>query len=114
MTDETATQTPARNGRGKANDPSIDASSEGKKSRKERPMRSLAGMAEASAMGIAEMKRKVDNVQSEWKNLPNFCLFSLSADGSYPCVKSSKSSYIDLVRERQENDIFSGRCYRLY
>ena len=114
MSEEQAVQTAPRNGKRNNTDPSIDASSEGKKARKERPMRSLAGMAEASAMGIAEIKRKVDNVQSEWKALPNFSLFSLSADGSYPCVKSSKSSYIDLVRERQENDIFSGRCYRLY
>jgi hypothetical protein len=71
-------------------------------------------MAAASDMKDVVITRKVDNVQTEWKSVPNWSLFSLSADGSFPCVKSSVSSYIDLAREKQETNIFSGRCYRLY
>ena len=107
---EAVEQVTPRNGRKGSNNTATDES----KPKRERKMRSLAGIAEASAMTEVQITRRVDNVQTEWSAVENFSLFSLSADGSYPCVKSSKSSYIDLTRGKQENDIFSGRCYRLY
>jgi hypothetical protein len=107
---ETTEQVPVKNGRGKANDASITV----EKVKPERKMRSLPGISDASSMPVIDIKRRVNNLPSEWKDVENFSMFSLSADGSYPCVKSSRSTYIDLVREKQETSIYSGRCFLLY
>ena len=84
------------------------------KPRRQRPMRSIAQMGSASEMKEITYTHKVDNVPTDWKNVPTFSKFSRSDDGSFPCVKTSKSSFIDLARERQERDIFAGSVYRLY
>jgi hypothetical protein len=107
---EATEQAAVKNGKGKGDSPSANPD----KPRRQRRMRSLSGMAAASDMKDVAFNRKVDTVQTEWKNVPTFSSFSLSADGSFPCVKSSVSSYIDLTREKQFGDIFAGQCYRLY
>lgn len=81
---------------------------------RQRPMRSIAQMGAAEDMKAVQHSYRVDNVATDWKHVPNFSKFSRSSDGSFPCVKASKSSFIDLERERQETNIFAGSVYRLY
>jgi hypothetical protein len=107
--EETAVQ-PVRNGKAKAQ----DATTQEVKPRRQRQMRALSQMSSAEEMKDIAHSYKVDNLPTEWKNIPTFSMFSRSPDGSFPCVKSSKSSFIDLRRERQEMDIFAGSVYRLY
>lgn len=110
--DEATTQSKS-NGRKLGADAPSELVAAMKKGR-QRPMRSIAQMGAAEDMKQIDHSYKVDNVATEWKHVPNFSLFSRSADGSFPCVKSSKSSFIDLSRERQETNIFAGSVYRLY
>lgn len=107
--DEVAT--PTRNNGKKA---IADMGNEDKKPRRQRTMRAIAQMAGAEEMKEVSHTYKVDTLTTEWKNVPLFTLFSRSSDGSFPCLKSSKSSFIDIGRERQETNIFAGNVYRLY
>lgn len=84
------------------------------KPRRQRIARSISQMGSATDMKDVNLVYKVDNVPTEWKNVPTFSKFSRSDDGSFPCVKTSKSSFVDLHRERQERDILAGSVYRLY
>lgn len=110
--DEAVTQAKP-NGRKPTSDNLNEAVAIGKKGR-QRPMRSIAQMGAAEDMKEVKHSYRVDNVSTDWKFVPNFSKFSRSSDGSFPCVKSSKSSFIDLERERQETNIFAGSVYRLY
>lgn len=110
---EETTAQPKVNGR----KPNLEAANEtaatGKRGR-QRPMRSISQMGAAEDMKEIVHTYKVDNVASDWKNVPNFSMFSRSADGSFPCIKDSRSSFIDMRRERKETNIFAGSVYRLY
>lgn len=103
--------TPTKNNGRKIN---ADTPNEEKKPRKQREMRAIAQMAGAEEMKEVQHSYKVDTLATEWKNIPAFTMFSRSSDGSFPCIKSSKSSFIDIRRERQETKIFAGNVYRLY
>lgn len=110
--DETVTQSKP-NGRKATTDNIGEVGIPAKRGR-QRPMRSIAQMGAAEDMKEVQHSYRVDNVATDWKFVPNFSKFSRSSDGSFPCVKSSKSSFIDLERERQETNIFAGSVYRLY
>lgn len=112
MDESTATQSKP-NGRKPTPESLSEATVTGKRGR-QRPMRSIAQMGAAEDMKEVQHSYRVDNVATDWKFVPNFSKFSRSSDGSFPCVKSSKSSFIDLERERQETNIFAGSVYRLY
>lgn len=73
------------------------------------PLPSVAG---ASEMNSATYDCKVDNSPIGWDALPLWSAFSLSADGSYPHVKVSKSQYRDL-RTGRAYSCGSGRCYKI-
>jgi hypothetical protein len=77
-------------------------------------MKSIATTSSASDMADANYAVKVDAQSVDWGGLENFSTFSTSPDGSFPKVKSSKSSFIDLKTKCQECDIASGRVYRVY
>ncbi|NEP70292.1 hypothetical protein [Moorena sp. SIO3A5] len=82
--------------------------------RKRTPSRSLESASSLSEMSGVTITGYCDSAPTEWQLLPTFASFSLSADGSFPKVKSSKSSFIDLKTGRHETGIATGRCYRVY
>ncbi|MEG3879319.1 hypothetical protein QT972_18360 [Microcoleus sp. herbarium7] len=86
------------------------SSSKGKRQRK---YRSISGTS-AESMADVSWTGKVDTQGCEWSQLPTFAGFSTSPDGSFPKVKDSVSSYIDIKTQVHEIDIASGRVYRVY
>ncbi|NET69294.1 MAG: hypothetical protein F6K63_34840 [Moorea sp. SIO1G6] len=82
--------------------------------RKRTPSRSLESASSLSDMTAVTITGYCDSAPTEWQLLPTFASFSLSADGSFPKVKSSKSSFIDLKTGQHETGIATGRCYRMY
>lgn len=108
--EDTAVQ--GRNNGGKKGEQT--ASTEDKKPRRQRPMRAISQMSGAEDMKEVAHNYRVDTMTTEWKNVPTFTMFSRSSDGSFPCIKCNKSSFIDIRRERQETNIFAGSVYRLY
>jgi hypothetical protein len=85
-----------------------------KTQRRQRRMKSIGATSSASEMTDISYVGKVEPSAIDWNALDNFEAFSTSADGSFPKVKSSKSSYIDLKTKTQECDIASGRVYRVH
>lgn len=83
------------------------------KGKRQRKYRSISG---TSAESMADMSwtGKVDTQGCEWSQLPTFAGFSTSPDGSFPKVKDSVSSYIDIKTQAHEIDIASGRVHRVY
>ncbi|NEP70344.1 hypothetical protein [Moorena sp. SIO3A5] len=81
---------------------------------KRTPTRSLQAASSLSEMSGVTITGHCDSAPTEWQLLPTFASFSLSADGSFPKVKSSKSSFIDLKTGQHETGIATGRCYRVY
>lgn len=79
-------------------------------------VRKLKSIGSTSADSLADVSltAKVDTSGMEWTSLPTFATFSTSPDGSFPKVKDSRSSYIDLKTQTHEIDIASGRVYRVY
>lgn len=53
-----------------------------------------------------------DKTAVEWSSLRNYEMFSLSADGSFPMMKVSRSKAVRLA-DRQVMMVGSGRCYRV-
>jgi hypothetical protein len=91
------------------------AKTESKEPKQRRPRRQpppLPSVAGASEMNTATYECKVDNAPISWDALALWTPFSLSADGSYPHVKVSKSQYCDL-RTGRAYPVGSGRCYRI-
>ncbi|MEG3879306.1 hypothetical protein QT972_18295 [Microcoleus sp. herbarium7] len=86
------------------------ASGKGKRPRRYRSIGGSSG----SDMADVTISYKVDTSGLEWSQLPNFAAFSTSPDGSFPKVKDSQSSYIDIKTQTHEIDIASGRVYRVY
>lgn len=83
--------------------------------KKKRPRRQpppLPSQAGASEMTIVSYECKVEATPTSWDALPLWCPFSLSSDGSYPQVKTSKRQYCDL-RTGKAFEAGSGRCYRV-
>lgn len=85
-----------------------------RKGRKRPPTKSLQAMSAVSEMADCSYSVKCDNNATEWTFLPVFSMFSTAPDGSFPKVKDSSSSFIDLRTGDHPTGIASGRCYRLY
>lgn len=73
---------------------------------------SLPSTAGASEMSDVVFGCKVDASPTAWEALALYSPFSLSADGSYPLVKVSRSKAADL-RTGKSMSVGSGRCYRV-
>jgi hypothetical protein len=107
---ETAQETAPRNGKAKAD----NASANPDKPKRQRKMKMLPTIGNLANMKEVVEVKKVDSVQTDWKTIPVFHEFSLSEDGKYKCVKSSKSSYIDTVLKKQVVDVCEGRGYLIF
>ncbi|MEC4887695.1 MAG: hypothetical protein SAL70_41250 [Scytonema sp. PMC 1070.18] len=77
-----------------------------------RNLPALPSVAGASDMSDVVYGCKVDASPVSWESLPLYSPFSLSADGSYPLVKVSKSKACDL-RTGKSILAGSGRCYKV-
>lgn len=88
-------------------------SASSKRVKKPRRLKSLVSTTAASDMADAVYSAKVDPQSVDWDSLGNFECFSTSPDGSFPKVKNSRSSYIDLKTKTQDCGIASGRVYRV-
>lgn len=89
-------------------------SNDSRRGRKRPPTKSLQSMSAVSDMTDCSYPGKCDNNATEWSFLPVFATFSVAPDGSFPKVKDSTSSYIDLRTGDHPTGIATGRCYRLY
>lgn len=85
-----------------------------KRGKKRPATKSLQQMSAVSEMIDCSYPAKCDNNSVEWTFLPLFSLFSLAPDGSFPKVKDSTSSFIDLRTGDHMTGIASGRAYRIY
>lgn len=72
----------------------------------------LPSTASASEMSDVVYSCKVDTTPISWYALPLYGMFSLSADGSYPQVKISKSKRFE-IRTGISHPCGGGRCYRV-
>lgn len=77
-----------------------------------RNLPSLPTASSVSDMAQVTYRGLVDNTPTEWNQLKNYELFSLSSDGSFPMVKCSRSKAVQL-HDRQVMMVGSGRCYRI-
>ncbi|NET69253.1 MAG: hypothetical protein F6K63_34615 [Moorea sp. SIO1G6] len=84
------------------------------KGRKRTPNRSLQAASSLSDMTAVTVTGYCDSAPTEWQLLPTFSTFSLSPDGSFPKIKSSKSAFIDIKTQTNHTGFASGRCYRVY
>ncbi|NEP70313.1 hypothetical protein [Moorena sp. SIO3A5] len=82
--------------------------------RKRTPNRSLESASSLSDMTAVTVTGHCDSAPTEWQLLPTFSTFSLSPDGSFPKIKSSKSAFIDIKTQKNQTGIATGRCYRVY
>ncbi|NEP35388.1 hypothetical protein [Moorena sp. SIO3B2] len=82
--------------------------------RKRTPSRSLESASSLSDMTAVTVTGHCDSAPTEWQLLPTFSTFSLSPDGSFPKIKSSKSAFIDIKTQKNQTGIATGRCYRMY
>lgn len=77
-----------------------------------RNLPSLPSNPGASEMSDVSYSCKVDASPTVWDALPLYSPFSLSADGSYPMVKVTRSKACEL-RTGKSILVGSGRCYRV-
>ena len=73
---------------------------------------SLPSTTSATEMVDVEYRCKVDTTPITWESLPLYAVFSLSADGSFPQIKLSKSRRFE-IRTGNSHPCGSGRCYRV-
>lgn len=73
---------------------------------------SLPSTASATNMVDVNYLCKVDGSPISWDALPLYAMFSLSADGSYPHIKVSRSKACE-IRTGKSLPVGSGRCYRV-
>lgn len=92
--------------------PAVVAGKSATKTKLRRSLPSLPSTPGASQMGDIAYNCKVDSSPTSWESVPLYCLFSQSADGSYPLVKVSRSKAADL-RTGKSLPVGSGRCYRV-
>ena len=84
----------------------------GKATQRQRNLPSLPTASSVSDMAQVAYKGLVDNTPTEWNQLKNYELFSLSSDGSFPMIKVSRSKAVQL-HDREVLMVGSGRCYRV-
>jgi len=92
--------------------PATNTGSASRKIRSRRNFPSLPSATGATDMADVNYCCKVDNSPTAWEALALYSPFSLSADGSYPHVKVSRSKAVD-VRTGKSIGVGSGRCYRV-
>ena len=92
--------------------PAVVAGKSATKTKLRRNLPSLPSAPGASQMSDVSYQCKVDSSPTSWESVPLYCLFSQSADGSYPLVKVSRSKAADL-RTGKSMPVGSGRCYRV-
>ncbi|MGI2909371.1 hypothetical protein [Tolypothrix sp. VBCCA 56010] len=92
--------------------PVFNAGKSANKTRSRRNFPSLPSVPGASDMADVAYTCKVDASPTSWEALPLYSPFSLSADGSYPLIKVSRSKAADL-RTGKSIHAGSGRCYRV-
>jgi len=92
--------------------PVFNAGKSASQSRLRRNLPSLPSNPGASEMGDVSYSCKVDASPTGWDALPLYSPFSLSADGSYPMVKVTRSKACEL-RTGKSILVGSGRCYRV-
>ncbi|WGV23461.1 hypothetical protein [Halotia branconii] len=63
-------------------------------------------------MNTVEYSGLADRTAVEWNSLKNYEMFSLSADGSFPMMKVSRSKAVRLA-DREVMMVGSGRCFRV-
>jgi hypothetical protein len=86
-----------------------------KKTTKDKPKRhlpSLPSAVSAADMNNVEYSGLADRTAVEWSSLKNYEMFSLSADGSFPMMKVSRSKAVRLA-DREVMMVGSGRCFRV-
>jgi hypothetical protein len=93
------------------NGKATDFQSKTKRQRRQPPP--LPTVASASDMASVTYEGKVDTTPCSWDALPLGSSFSLSPDGSYLKVKTSKTQFRD-CRNGQAMTVGSGRCYRVF
>lgn len=89
-----------------------DTQAKDKKKRPKRQPPPLPAASGASDLADIVYNCKVDASAIAWESLPIWSVFSLSADGSYPLVKVSRSLYCD-IRTGKSYSAGSGRCYKV-
>jgi hypothetical protein len=94
-----------------SNGRTTEAQAKTKRSKRQPPP--LPSASGASDMSDTSYLCKVDSTATSWDALPLWAAFSLSADGSYPKIKVSKSQFCD-PRTLQSTSAGSGRCYRVF
>ncbi|MBC1235656.1 hypothetical protein VF14_36675 [Nostoc linckia z18] len=77
-----------------------------------RHLPSLPSAISAADMNQVEYSGLADRTAVEWSSLQNYEMFSLSADGSFPMMKVSRSKAVRLA-DRQVMMVGSGRCFRV-
>nr|MDZ8016536.1 hypothetical protein [Nostoc sp. SerVER01] len=77
-----------------------------------RHLPSLPSAISAADMNAVEYSALADRTAVEWSSLQNYEMFSLSADGSFPMMKVSRSKAVRLA-DRQVMMVGSGRCFRV-
>lgn len=80
--------------------------------RQRKALPSLPSMASGTEMTDVTYNCKVDTTPISWEQLPIYAMFSLSADGSFPQIKVSKSRRFE-IRSGNSHPCGSGRCYRV-
>ncbi len=86
-----------------------------KKTTKEKAKRhlpSLPSAVSAADMNTVEYSGLADRTAVEWTSLKNYEMFSLSADGSFPMMKVSRSKAVRLA-DREVMMVGGGRCFRV-
>jgi hypothetical protein len=77
-----------------------------------RHLPSLPSATSAAEMNSLAYTGLVDKTPIEWSFLKNYEMFSLSADGSFPMIKVSRSK-ASRLSDRSTMMVGGGRCYRV-
>lgn len=90
----------------------VNNSNTAPKSKPKRHLPSLPSAVSAAEMSNVSFGALVDKTAVEWSALKNYEAFSLSADGSFPMIKVSRSKAVRLA-DREVMLVGSGRCHRI-
>ena len=83
-----------------------------KKDRVKRVLPTLPSAASVADMNQVDYSGLADRTAVAWDSLKNYEMFSLSADGSFPMMKVSRSKAVRLA-DRQVIMVGGGVCFRV-
>ena len=83
-----------------------------KRERAKRVLPTLPSAASVADMNQVEYSGLADRTAVSWDSLKNYEMFSLSADGSFPMMKVSRSKAVRLA-DRQVIMVGGGVCFRV-